>query len=157
MIGRLPLNGWVHDRMIWLFAGMAVSVGANGALSTRTESTSDRVSDNMRSPDLIPSVTSVNESVSDNTISGTPERLSVNDSVSDIGISASLVMVSVSARVSESSMVVVPSIVIMPDRDSVSDSWISTALVMVSIRDRVSDEEITTESERVSVLSLIHI
>ena len=79
------------------------------------------------------------------------ERLSVNDSVSDIGISASLVMVSVSARVSESSMVVVPSIVIMPDRDSVSDSWISTALVMVSVRSRVSAGEISAESEMVYV------
>ena len=45
MIGRLPLNGWFHDRMIWLPTGMAVSVGANGALSTRIKSTSDRVSE----------------------------------------------------------------------------------------------------------------
>ena len=65
MIGRLPLNGWFHDRMIWLPTGMAVSVGANGALSTRIKSTSDRVSVSEMLPSLAPEAVSVSDRVSE--------------------------------------------------------------------------------------------
>ena len=111
MIGRLPLNGWFHDRMIWPLAGMAVSVGANGALSTRIKSTSDRVSVSEMLPSLAPEAVSVSDRVSDNMTSTALEILSVRDSVSDIGMSAALEMMSVRDRVSESETLVVPSIV----------------------------------------------
>ena len=63
---------------------MAVSVGANGALSTRIKSTSERVSVGIvLSPNLTPSVISVNDSVSDNTISAAPAAVSVRDRTSD--------------------------------------------------------------------------
>ena len=110
MIGRLPLNGWFHDRMIWLPTGMAVSIGANGALSTRTKSTSDRVSVSEMLPSLAPETVSVNDRVSDNRTSTALEILSVRGSVSDIEISAALVTLSVRDSISESSTLVVPSI-----------------------------------------------
>ena len=111
MIGRLPLNGWFHDRMIWLPTETAVSVGANGALCTRTKSTSDRVSVSEMSPSLAPETLSFTDRVSDNMTSTALEILSVRDSVSDIEMLAALEMVSVSDSVSESSILVVPSIV----------------------------------------------
>ena len=111
MIGRLPLNGWFHDRMIWLPTGMAVSIGANGALSTRTKSTSDRVSVSEMSPTLALETVSVNDRVSNSGMSAALEMVSVRDSVSESEMSAALEMVSVSDSVSESETLVVPSIV----------------------------------------------
>ena len=104
------MNGWFHDRMIWLFAGIAVSTGANGALCTRIKSTSDRVSVSEMLPSLAPETVSVSDRVYDNMTSMALEILSVMGSVSDIEISAALVTLSVRDSVSESSTLVVPSI-----------------------------------------------
>ena len=131
MIGRLPLNGWFHDRMIWLPTGMAVSVGANGALFTRIKSTSDRVSESgiVSFPSIeIPSgsdtnsfsatlrmlvrvATSSNETDSDNEIklAADLEILSVRDRDSDSEMPASLERLSVNEMDSESKTEVDPS------------------------------------------------
>ena len=90
--------------------GTAVSIGANGALSTRIKSTSDRVSVSEMLPSLAPEAVSVSDRVSDNMTSTVLEILSVRGSVSDIEISAALVTLSVRDSVSESSTLVVPSI-----------------------------------------------